>query len=97
MYALVEWLNACMRGGLISRKQQEVILLLAAGWTDEAVGNKLDISSRTVQRHVSRTMTLVGARSRLELGVLLSSRAQSWAIRRARTNRQSFALEPVTG
>ncbi|TDD03461.1 LuxR family transcriptional regulator [Nonomuraea deserti] len=97
MYVLIEWLNACMRGGLISRTQQEVILLLAAGWTDEAVGNKLDISSRTVQRHVSRTMTLVGARSRLELGILLSSRAQSWVMRRARSNRQCFALEPATG
>ncbi|MEV4176346.1 helix-turn-helix transcriptional regulator [Nonomuraea sp. NPDC049709] len=76
-----------MRSGLISRTQQQVILLLAAGYTDEAVSNRLDISSRTVQRHVSRTMTLVGARSRLELGILLASRAQSWGMR-ARAGKQ---------
>jgi DNA-binding NarL/FixJ family response regulator len=97
MYVLTEWLNACMRVGLISTTQQEVILLLADGWTDEAVGNKLDISSRTVQRHVSRTMTLVGARSRLELGILLSNRAQSWVMRRAQSNGQCFALKQATG
>ncbi|MGP3920398.1 helix-turn-helix domain-containing protein [Nonomuraea sp. 10N515B] len=80
MHPLPEWLDACMRGGLISRTQQEVILLLASGCTDEVVGNKLEISSRTVQRYVARTMTLVGARSRLELGILLASRAQSWVL-----------------
>ncbi|MBP2702790.1 helix-turn-helix transcriptional regulator [Microbispora sp. RL4-1S] len=66
-------LDACLKRGQISETQREVILLLASGFTDEAVGKRLDISSRTVQRHVARIMSMVGARSRLELGILLAA------------------------
>ncbi|MEV6866141.1 hypothetical protein AB0M44_34750 [Streptosporangium subroseum] len=42
--------------------------------TDDTVGKKLDISSRMVQRHVSRVTVLLSARSRLERGILLAAR-----------------------
>lgn len=73
-HQVTTWLDICQERGLVNELQAEVLRLLASGLTDDTVGKKLDISSRTVQRHVSRVMTLVGARSRLELGILLASR-----------------------
>ncbi len=66
--------RALADGLLMSDQQHEVITLLASGMTDDAVARKLDVSPRTVQRHVSRIMELLGVRSRLELGVRLTKR-----------------------
>jgi len=66
------WLHACHRKGLITELQGEVMRLLMNGHTDDAVARKLCISTRSVQRHVTRFMALTGARSRLELGLLVS-------------------------
>jgi DNA-binding NarL/FixJ family response regulator len=68
------WGSAQVPGGdrFMSDQQYEVIVLLASGMTDEAVARKLDISPRTVQRHVHRIMELLGVRSRLELGIRLT-------------------------
>jgi DNA-binding NarL/FixJ family response regulator len=73
-HQVATWLDVCKERGLINELQVEVLRLLASGLTDDTVGKKLDISSRTVQRHVSRVMVLLGARSRLELGILLAAR-----------------------
>ena len=71
------WLHTCQRKGLITELQGEVMRLLMNGHTDDAVARKLCISTRSVQRHVTRFMALTGARSRLELGGLLVSMAEA--------------------
>jgi Bacterial regulatory proteins, luxR family len=58
----------------ISALDHLIITRLAAGLTDAAVANELAISIRTVQRHVTRLMNVLGARSRLELGIYLERR-----------------------
>jgi predicted transcriptional regulator len=52
----------------ISAEDHELLSLLVAGLTDEAVGTRLGMSRRTVVRRVQHLMTVTGARSRLQLG-----------------------------
>ncbi|MFF1561662.1 LuxR C-terminal-related transcriptional regulator [Streptomyces sp. NPDC058279] len=54
----------------LSRRERELMYLLASGHTDEAISKKLGISLRTVRRTVSNLMALLEARSRFEAGVL---------------------------
>ncbi|WP_158587890.1 helix-turn-helix transcriptional regulator [Actinomadura logoneensis] len=73
LVSLFEWLwrragrHAAARGQ-VSAVQQEILIGLAAGLTDEEIAEGLGLSTRTVQRHITTTMNLLGARSRLELG-----------------------------
>lgn len=46
-----------------------ILRLLAVGLTDQAVARQLNLSQRTVQRHVATLMTRLGARTRLQAGV----------------------------
>jgi DNA-binding CsgD family transcriptional regulator/sugar-specific transcriptional regulator TrmB len=46
-----------------------ILKLLAIGLTDRAVARQLNLSQRTVQRHVATLMTRLGARTRLQAGV----------------------------
>ena len=55
-------------GRPLNDQEYAVIALLASGMTDEAVARKLDVSPRTVQRHVHRIMELFDVHSRFELG-----------------------------
>jgi DNA-binding NarL/FixJ family response regulator len=48
--------------------QGELITFLAQGLTDEAIGKRLGISSRTVRRRVAEITALLGARSRFQAG-----------------------------
>lgn len=48
--------------------QREVLQLLAMGYTDEAIGREVGVSSRTVQRRISRLQQRLGASSRFMLG-----------------------------
>jgi DNA-binding CsgD family transcriptional regulator len=57
----------------MSDLQLSIIRRLATGMTDQAAAKDLNISPRTVQRQVSHVMELLGARSRLELGVYLAT------------------------
>ncbi|MFJ1646432.1 LuxR C-terminal-related transcriptional regulator [Streptomyces sp. NPDC088258] len=54
----------------LSRRERELMYLLASGHTDEAIGKKLGFSLRTVRRTVSGLMVRLEARSRFEAGVL---------------------------
>lgn len=47
----------------------EIIRLLAAGFTDETIARRLGLGMSTVQRHVRRIMDSLGARSRFQAGV----------------------------
>ena len=46
-----------------------LIVLLAQGLTDEAIGRRLGISSRTVRRRVAEIVHSLGAKSRFQAGV----------------------------
>ncbi|MFD5485064.1 response regulator transcription factor [Streptomyces virginiae] len=48
--------------------------LLAGGLTDDAAGQRLGISSRTVSRHMASIMERLGATSRFEAGLKAAQR-----------------------
>ena len=52
-------------GGL-SRRESEVLTLVAAGKTNRAIATELFITEKTVARHVSNTFTKLGLSSRSE-------------------------------
>ena len=55
--------------------QRRMLLgLLAVGLTDEAIGRQLGWHPRTVQRHVRRLMTELGAQTRFQAGLQAARR-----------------------
>jgi DNA-binding NarL/FixJ family response regulator len=52
----------------------EVVRLLASGMTDEGIARHLGTSDRTVRRRVAEAMEVLGASSRLQVGVLAERR-----------------------
>jgi len=68
------WVGAWIPHELLTRavpggRHREVLRLLAAGLTDEAIGRKLEISDRTVRRLVADLTADLGAQSRFQAGV----------------------------
>lgn len=53
---------------------REILCELASGQTDEAAARRVDISVRTLRRHVAAMMKQVGARSRFELAIEATAR-----------------------
>jgi len=53
----------------LSRQETEILRLLAAGLTDEAIARKLDLSVRTVRRAIAGLHERLGAASRFQAGV----------------------------
>jgi DNA-binding NarL/FixJ family response regulator len=53
-------------GGPLSRRESEVLMLLAAGKSNRAIATELFISEKTVARHVSNIFTKLGLSSRTE-------------------------------
>jgi DNA-binding CsgD family transcriptional regulator len=51
----------------LTRRELEVLELVAEGLTDRAIGTRLFISHRTVERHVSNLLAKLGATRRAEL------------------------------
>ncbi|MER6361990.1 LuxR C-terminal-related transcriptional regulator [Kitasatospora sp. NPDC001527] len=54
--------------------ERQLLRLLAGGLTDEAVGQRLGTSSRTVGRHMASIMERLGASSRFEAGLKAAQR-----------------------
>jgi DNA-binding NarL/FixJ family response regulator len=52
--------------GPLSRREREVLELVAAGKTNRAIGDKLSISQKTVARHVANIFTKLRLSSRAE-------------------------------
>jgi DNA-binding CsgD family transcriptional regulator len=52
----------------ISERDEELMVLLLAGLSDDAIGHRLGMSTRTVYRRIKRLMDIVGAETRLQLG-----------------------------
>jgi non-specific serine/threonine protein kinase len=48
----------------LTRRELDVLCLVAEGWTDREIANTLFISRRTVSTHVSRLLAKLGVRSR---------------------------------
>ncbi|GGL20314.1 transcriptional regulator [Sphaerisporangium melleum] len=53
----------------LSEEEARLLTLLASGVTDKAAGRVLGWSERTVQRHVTRLMQRVGARTRFQIAM----------------------------
>jgi len=62
---------------LIGSREQEVLRLIAQGCTDKEIGQRLAISTRTVQNHLTRIREKTGLRRRSELA--------RWAVEHAVT------------
>jgi DNA-binding NarL/FixJ family response regulator len=52
---------------MVTRREQEVLRLLAQGHTDKEIARVLDVSPRTVQTHLTRVREKTGMRRRAEL------------------------------
>ncbi len=63
-----------MREGGLTPREAQIFSLLAAGATSQAVSQELDISARTVEKHVQNIYARIGARNRSEaISILLES------------------------
>lgn len=65
----------------VTAREEELLSLLASGFTDAAAADRLDISVRTVRRMVSDIMNRLGARSRFMAGVKAADRG--WLLEKA--------------
>jgi len=55
---------------VLTDREREVMVLVAAGRSNDEIGSELFISPATAKTHVSRTMSKLGARDRAQLVVL---------------------------
>ncbi|MFN8662920.1 MAG: helix-turn-helix transcriptional regulator [Thermomicrobiales bacterium] len=72
------WLRAlpdCAARRGLSRREQEVWLLLARRRTNREISLQLNISLRTVEHHVGRVIAKFGVTNRREAGVVCLSHA----------------------
>jgi predicted ATPase/DNA-binding CsgD family transcriptional regulator len=53
----------------LTPREQEVVALVAAGHTNQQIGNRLGITARTAEAHVHNIMSKLDARSRAEVAV----------------------------
>ena len=56
----------------LTRREREVLALMASGETSKEIARALDISPRTVERHREGVLAKTGARNALELAIALS-------------------------
>jgi ATP/maltotriose-dependent transcriptional regulator MalT len=57
--------------GVLTQREQQVFRLLASGLSNPAIGERLHISAKTVEHHVSRILSKLGVRNRVEAAALL--------------------------
>jgi DNA-binding CsgD family transcriptional regulator/sugar-specific transcriptional regulator TrmB len=58
----------------LTAQQRAVLRMLADGYTDEVTARRLGVSIRTVRRITAELMTLLGARSRFQAGIIAAQR-----------------------
>ncbi|WP_328909761.1 LuxR C-terminal-related transcriptional regulator [Streptomyces sp. NBC_00234] len=58
------------------RRVRDILSLMSAGMTDDAIARVLGLSRRTIQKHISETAELLGARTRFQIALL--ARERSW-------------------
>ncbi|MEU3182965.1 LuxR C-terminal-related transcriptional regulator [Streptomyces sp. NPDC006923] len=66
--------------GELSGRAREILDLMAAGLTDDAIARALGLSRRTIQKHISGTADALGARTRFQIALL--ARERGWVGRR---------------
>ncbi|MFU8850407.1 helix-turn-helix domain-containing protein [Micromonospora sp. SL1-18] len=54
--------------GPLAAEDRQLLALLLAGYTDQAIASQLGVSMRTVQRRVHRLLAIAGVHSRIQLG-----------------------------
>lgn len=59
------------RPGTLTRRQQEIALLIGDGLSNEEIADELELSADTVKSHVRRALEAVGARNRAHLAVMV--------------------------
>ena len=62
------WMEGADKGKLTTR-EQEVLRLIVQGKTNQAIGMDLDISEKTVEKHVGEIFVKLGVASRVEAAV----------------------------
>jgi DNA-binding CsgD family transcriptional regulator/sugar-specific transcriptional regulator TrmB len=68
------WANS--PGDELDDRVRQVLLLMSAGLKDESIARATGTSRRTVQKHVSQLMTVLGARTRFQAALL--ARERGW-------------------
>ncbi|MFE9886036.1 LuxR C-terminal-related transcriptional regulator [Streptomyces scopuliridis] len=58
------------------RRMRDILPLMCAGLTDDAIARVLGLSRRTIQKHISETAELLGARTRFQIALL--ARERGW-------------------
>jgi DNA-binding NarL/FixJ family response regulator len=61
---------------VLTKREQQIAELLAAGLTNEGIASKLVISSRTVGTHVEHILVKLGFTSRTQVAVWVSERSK---------------------
>lgn len=56
----------------LTEQEKTVLRMAAEGMTDEVIGRRLGLTSRTVRRHMANAMERIGAHSRLQAGVRIA-------------------------
>jgi len=67
----LRWADSGVRPGGLSPRELEVAELVAAGATNPEIAERLFLSRKTVERHVSNALAKVGARNRIELAAIV--------------------------
>jgi len=65
----VPWIDRDSADEVLTPLQRQVVALMAVGHSDEAVGEHLGISLRSVRRHVAELMERLGADTRFAAGI----------------------------
>lgn len=60
----------------LDERAQQVLQLMSAGLKDDSIARALNMSRRTVQKHVTATMEVLGARTRFQAALL--ARERGW-------------------
>jgi DNA-binding CsgD family transcriptional regulator len=55
-------------------RMRDILTLLRAGLTDDAIARVLGLSRRTIQKHISETAELLGARTRFQIALMARDR-----------------------
>ena len=64
----------------LSPKKHKILTLLARGYTDKEIAQNLDMSTRTVQTHVSSIISTLNARNRTNAVALYMHSHPKWRI-----------------
>jgi DNA-binding CsgD family transcriptional regulator len=75
--AAIPWASDFQTGELLTRREQQVALMAAAGQPDASIATALQISIRTVQTHLARAYRKLSITGRHELPDALSQSAVS--------------------